>query len=159
MLHQLLHLQNCGRGPGLQSHDRLHSIRAGKFRQFFRFAGGLAQRPFREDVLAGIDGVLGYLVVGRHPQHHGDGVDVRVGQHILVIIEGHYRAVLPFGFLGCLHPGGADAGELVFRAGGDGGQMGAMGPPHRWAGPDNTQANLSGHHVPPSFALKLPDAG
>ena len=138
-------------GAGLQAH---HVADAGRLRQLshlLRLRGGASQRPLGVDVLAGVDGGDGGIVVVGHSQADGHGVDVRVSDHFVVVVECQARAEHLSGLLGALHAGGADGGELELGAGDDGGQVGTDGPAAVNVGAYDAQANLVGHDDAPAL--------
>ena len=150
---QILEVQQGGVGAGLEADHVADAGGLGEIGHLLRLGGGASQGPLGVDVLAGVDGGNCRLVVAGHAQTDGHGVDVGVGQHLVVVIEGEACAERLAGLLGALHAGGADGGQLELGAGDDGGQVGTDGPAAMDVGADDAQANFVGHDDAPAVDL------
>ena len=129
----------------MQPHGGLHTFFAGQGGEFHCLGGVASQRPLGEDVLACLYSRLGWLVVRRHPDHHGHGIDLRRGGQLPEIVERELRSEGLAGLLGALGARGADGGELDVRAGQQRREVGLSGPGRVNVRPHKAEADLFWH--------------
>ena len=145
LLDQVADIGDGRRHPPLQTHRMPHALAFGGFEHPCGFLGVPAERPFRIDVLAGVDGGHDGIEVVGHFHAHRYQIDILVLRQFHRIGERQRRAVVFGGSIGGFLARGADGHDLEFGQALQGRHMGDGGEASVGRDADHADTDLACH--------------